>query len=139
MSKMKQDIEATSVSSIETSNTANKLAHIADESSKIVSESKKPIDKITEYSDLIEQQKNQSINILHSVESLLNDTVEINKLCQEEQRDDEKIKTTLVDFKNSFETITGIFKEQEEKKMNSMAQLIILKMLCLRIYTMLIF
>ncbi len=139
MSKMKQDIEATSVSSIETSNTANKLAHIADESSKIVSESKKTIDKITEYSDLIEQQKNQSINILHSVESLLNDTVEINKLCQEEQRDDEKIKTTLVDFKNSFETITGIFKEQEEKKMSSMAQLIILKMLCLRIYTMLIF
>ncbi|MBN1797778.1 MAG: hypothetical protein JW822_04320 [Spirochaetales bacterium] len=218
MSKMKQDIEATSASSIETSNTANKLAHIADESKQIVSESKKTIDKITEYSefinqilssieditektnllsinasieaansgvvgkgfsvianeirnlaakskknldtsfenlsnmkniilksnqltdnvynrlfniineskrsalkinhitDLIEQQKNQSINILQSVESLLNDTVEINKLCEEEQKDDEKIKTTLVDFRGSFETITGLLKEQEEKE-----------------------
>jgi hypothetical protein len=50
------------------------------------------------------------------VESLLNDTVEINKLCEEEQRDDEKIQSTLVEFKNSFETIGSLFKEQEEKE-----------------------
>jgi methyl-accepting chemotaxis protein len=218
MSRMKEDIEATSISSVETSNTANKLANIADESSKIVTESKKTINTITEYSDfinqilssieditektnllsinasieaansgsigkgfsvianeirnlaakskknldtsfenlnsmkniikksnqladdvytrlfniinesklsalkinhiteLIEQQKNQSINIMQSVESLLNDTVEINKLCEEEQRDDEKIQSTLVEFKNSFETIGSLFKEQEEKE-----------------------
>ncbi len=218
MSKMKSDIESTSVSSIETSQTANRLAHIADESSKIVTESKRTINKISEYSDfinqvlssieditektsllsinasieaansgaigkgfsviaseirklaskskqnldtsfenlnnmknilgksnsladevyerlfniieeskhsagkindittMIEEQKNQSVTILQAVESLLNDTTRINSLCQQEQQDDEKIKTTLMDLKKSFESITELLKEQEQKE-----------------------
>jgi methyl-accepting chemotaxis protein len=218
MSKMKTDIETTSVSSIETSQTANRLAHIADESSKIVTESKKTITKISEYSDfinqvlssieditektsllsinasieaansgaigkgfsviaseirklaskskknldtsfenlnsmknilgksnsladevyerlfniideskhsaakindittMIEEQKNQSVTILQAVESLLHETTKINSLCQQEQQDDEKIKTTLMNLKNSFESITELLKEQEQKE-----------------------
>jgi len=38
-------------------------------------------------------------------------------LCEQEQQDDEKIKTTLLDFKNSFEGITGLLREQEQKEM----------------------
>ncbi len=219
MSKMKSDIESTSVSSIESSETANKLANIADESSKIVTESKRTISKISEYSDfinqvmsaieditektsllsinasieaansgivgkgfsviaseirnlaakskknlessfenlnnmkaiieksnmmadevytrlfniideskrsavkinditaMIEEQKTQSATILQAVEMLLNDTSQINMLCEQEQQDDEKIKTTLLDFKNSFEGITGLLREQEQKEM----------------------
>ncbi|MEJ2663043.1 MAG: methyl-accepting chemotaxis protein [Spirochaetia bacterium] len=218
MSKMKSDIESTSVSSIESSETANKLANIADESSKIVTESKRTISKISEYSDfinqvmsaieditektsllsinasieaansgivgkgfsviaseirnlaakskknlessfenlnnmkaiieksnmmadevytrlfniideskrsavkinditaMIEEQKTQSATILQAVERLLNDTTQINMLCEQEQQDDEKIKTTLLDFKNSFEGITGLLREQEQKE-----------------------
>jgi hypothetical protein len=82
----------------------------------IIDESKRSAVKINDITAMIEEQKTQSATILQAVEMLLNDTSQINMLCEQEQQDDEKIKTTLLDFKNSFEGITGLLREQEQKE-----------------------
>jgi len=83
---------------------------------KILDESKKSAENINNITNLINEQKNRSENILSLTESLLDDTVEIENLSIEEQKDNEMIKKSLMDLKNTFVSITDILSRQQEKE-----------------------
>lgn len=75
--------------------------------------SAKMIDNIT---NLIKEQKEQSSAVLDATHSLLEDTLTIKELSDEEQLHNENTKNILTELQNSFVSITDLLKGQKEKE-----------------------
>ncbi|MBN1697594.1 MAG: hypothetical protein JW881_08785 [Spirochaetales bacterium] len=64
---------------------------------------------------LMQDQKSQASAILASVKSLLQDTVTIKELTSEEQEENEKVKQTLADLRDTFSAINQLLRDQLQK------------------------
>lgn len=81
----------------------------------MIGKSKESADKINEITELVKKQKEYSADITHSIKNLLNETRTIQELAQDDQANNENVKSSLFEIKSSFELINTLLKEQDEK------------------------
>jgi methyl-accepting chemotaxis protein len=85
---------------------------------KIIEKSRSSFEMIEIITNLFKEQKDESNAILDGTKSLLNDTLTIKNMSEEETRENHEIKLILSQFKDSFQTVADLLKSQSENERN---------------------
>ncbi len=86
----------------------------------IIEKSVNSADMIVKMSALMNEHKIESNSILEGTGILLQETLSIRDMMEEDRTENEKLKTTLVTLKKSFVEITALLSSQEESQNNIM-------------------